>query len=210
MKQLAFAFPLALLLAGCAGMNAKECSVADWNAIGFEDGARGSSPAAFSSRRKACAEHGITADFDNYKKGHSAGIAHFCRPQNGYVQGSKGRPYQGVCPTHLEAGFVTAHLEGFTLYEKRSEMYRISNELEAARERSKSIEHEILETTAHLAAPGVPPVERANLALEIKHLTEEKIEVEQAIPELEFAYAEAVRDYNAFKNSGASQYSALR
>ncbi len=209
MKRFAITTALALSLTACAGMSAKECNVADWQAIGFEDGVRGVTPAGFSTHRKACAAHGIAANFGDYKKGHDEGIAQFCRPQNGYSQGTSGRAYQGVCPDHLESAFVTAHLEGFTLYQKRSEMQRIANELDAARERSKVIEHEIVETTAALAAPGIPPVERANLAVEIKHLTEEKIEVERAIPELEFAYEEAERDYTAFKSRGTQQYSAL-
>ena len=210
MKRFAITTALALSVAACASMSEKECSVADWRAIGFEDGVSGATPAAFSTHRKACAAHGIAANFGDYKTGHDEGIAQFCRPQNGYSQGTHGKPYQGVCPSHLESAFVTAHLEGFTLYQKFSEMHRIGKELDDARERAKTIEHDIVETTAALAAPGIPAVERANLALELKHLTEEKIDVERSIPELERAYEQAESDYAAFKNRGSQQYSALR
>ncbi len=209
MKRVAISTLIFLGLSGCAAMNEKECTAANWHAIGFEDGVRGATPAAFSTHRKACAAHGITADFEGYKKGHDQGIVQFCRPQNGYNQGTRGYVYQGVCPDHLESAFVTAHLEGYTLFQKHAEMHRIGKELHAARERAKTIEHEILETTAHLAAPGIPAVERANLALEIKHLTEEKIDVERSIPELEYAYEQAELDYENFKNRGAEQYSSL-
>ncbi len=210
MKRFAISTLCVLALAGCGGMSETACTAANWKAMGFEDGIAGRSPAKFSVHRKACADHGVVADFDSYKAGHDQGITQFCRPQNGYNQGSRGRAYQGVCPSELEAAFVTAHLEGFTLYQKRTELDRISEELEAAQARAKSIEHEIVETTASLAAPGIPPVERANLALEIKHLTEEKINVERSIPELEEAYADAQAEYQAFKSKGSQQYTALR
>ena len=210
MKRFAISTTLVLSLTACAGMSEKECNLADWQAIGFEDGVRGATPAAFSTHRKACAAHRVAANFGDYKRGHDEGIAQFCRPQNGYSQGTNGQAYQGVCPDHLESAFVTAHLEGFTLHQKRSEMHRIAEELDTARERAKIIEHEIVETTAALAASGIPPVERTNLALEIKHLTEEKIDVERSIPELELAYEEAERDYTAFKSRGTQQYSALQ
>ena len=35
-----------LALSGCSGMGAEACAVADWRAIGYEDGAKGLGPAA--------------------------------------------------------------------------------------------------------------------------------------------------------------------
>ena len=83
---------LLFALGGCAGMDREECRTADWRAIGYEDGVQGQSAAYFGTRRKACAEHGITADFDAYLAGRAAGLAHFCRPQNGYQLGVQGHP----------------------------------------------------------------------------------------------------------------------
>ncbi len=92
-----------LTLAACAnGMNSAECVTADWRAIGYEDGAQGRGTGSFGARRKACAEHGVTPDFQAYMAGRYKGLAQFCRPQNGYRLGTKGYRYTGVCPVELE------------------------------------------------------------------------------------------------------------
>ena len=50
-------------LVGCAGMSASECQLADWEAVGYEDGARGSSSDQFGTHRKNCAKHDVAPDF---------------------------------------------------------------------------------------------------------------------------------------------------
>lgn len=197
--------PLVLLLfllavSGCSGMSVEECSVADWRAIGYEDGAKGLSPEAFGKHRQACAEHGVAADFDGYLAGRNAGLAHYCRPQNGYNLGARGYRYSGVCPAELEAGFLAAHGDGFGLYTRRREVNRIARNLDRARARSEEIEHLIAENTTLLISPGIPPAGRAELVIELKQLAEEKIRVEESIPELEYDYDAAKRaldDYRA-------------
>jgi uncharacterized protein YceK len=51
------------VLSGCASMSSEECANSDWVAIGYEDGSRGYTTDQFGNRRKACAKHGVTADF---------------------------------------------------------------------------------------------------------------------------------------------------
>ena len=87
-------------------MSTEECLTADWRAIGYEDGAQGQNPDYFGERRKACAEHGITADFDAYLVGRAEGLALFCRPPNGYRLGVRDYNYSGVCPVELEDAFL--------------------------------------------------------------------------------------------------------
>ena len=54
-------------LSGCASMSSEECANSDWHSIGYEDGSRGYTTEKFSGRRKACAKHGVTADFQAYQ-----------------------------------------------------------------------------------------------------------------------------------------------
>ena len=63
------------VLSGCASMSSEECANSDWSAIGYEDGSRGYTTDKFGSRRKACAKHGITADFRAYQEGRDEGLA---------------------------------------------------------------------------------------------------------------------------------------
>ena len=59
---------VAIGISGCAGMSSDECLANDWTAVGFEDGSRGYTSDQFGKHRKACAKHGVTADFQSYSK----------------------------------------------------------------------------------------------------------------------------------------------
>lgn len=199
---------LLLALGGCSStsMNKAECRTADWRAIGYEDGARGRSADTFGARRKACAEHGVAANFDAYLGGHGEGLAVFCRPQNGYRLGSNGYRYSGVCPADLEQGFRTAHADGYGLYERRKARDDIARELQRGKRRVKKVEKLIVERTSALAAPGLAPAQRTNIAVEIKQLAEEKAELHQHIRQLEYDHSVATEDYEAYRRQVGSRY----
>ncbi|MDH3474017.1 MAG: DUF2799 domain-containing protein [Rhodospirillales bacterium] len=199
---------LLLGLGACAGtgMDEAECRTADWRAIGYEDGAQGLRPEAFGARRRACAEHGVTAGFDAYLAGHGQGLELYCRPQNGYRLGSQGQRYAGVCPARLEGPFLAAHSDGYGLYERRAALDGIARQLSYNKQRSQEIEYLVVEKTASLVSPIMLPSERAAIAVELKQLAEEKAEVDRAIPRLERDYAEAERDYEAYRGQIANRY----
>jgi hypothetical protein len=199
---------LLLGLGACAGsgMDEAECRTADWRAIGYEDGAQGRRPEAFGERRRACAEHGVTAGFDAYLAGHGQGLELYCRPQNGYRLGTQGYRYAGVCPAQLEGAFLAAHGDGYGLYERRATLDGIARELSYNKQRSQEIEYLVVEKTASLVSPTMLPSERAAIAVDLKQLAEEKAEVDHAIPRLERDYAEAERDYEAYRGQIANRY----
>ena len=192
-------------LAGCAGMDAEECATADWRAIGYEDGVQGHGAARFGIHRKACAGHGVKADFDAYLAGRAAGVAHFCRPQNGYRLGLRGEPDAGICPAELEGPFLAAHAEGYGLYERGAALDHIRRQLHRSQERARGIEYRLAEGTALLIAPGLMPSERATLVVELKQLTEEKLELARSIDRLEQDYAAAELEYEGYRRYLASQ-----
>jgi hypothetical protein len=106
-KRAGFLSLISLLgLGGCASMSADECVTSDWHAIGYEDGARGYTADQLGNRRKACAKHGITPDFESYRAGREEGLRQYCQPSRGFSLGSGGARYNGVCPGDLEADFV--------------------------------------------------------------------------------------------------------
>ncbi len=192
---------LLLALAGCAskGMDEAQCQTADWRAIGYEDGAKGYSADSFGRHRKACAEFGITAKFDDYLAGHGEGLTGYCRPANGYNIGLSGKRYSGLCPASQEPAFVAAHADGFGLYQRRTKVNRIGKHLSRSKARAEEIEYLMVEKAARMVEPALIPTERATIAIELKQLTEEKIEVEQAIRTLEIDYADAEAEYEAYR-----------
>ena len=194
------------VLAGCAGMDAAECRTADWRAIGYEDGAQGRTPEYFGERRKACAGHGVVANFNAYLAGRDEGLAHFCRPQNGYRLGTQGRSYTGVCPARLEKAFIAAHADGYGLHTRRVALKRIEKRLRHSKKRANEIEHLLAENTALLFSSDTGASERAVIAVDLKQLAEEKIELEAAIHQLEHDHARAEREYERYQNHIASRH----
>lgn len=197
---------LLIALGGCAGMDAGECRTADWRAIGYEDGVQGRDPASFGTYRKACAEHGVSADLDAYLGGRGEGLEHFCRPQNGYRLGAAGNPYGGVCPLALEAGFVAAHAEGYGLYQREAALKQLGKQLHYSRRRAEEIEYLLADRTALLIAPDLEAPARASIAIELKQLAQEKIRIEQSIDHLEYEYAAAEQEYEDYREHSAGRH----
>lgn len=200
------AIVLLLGLAGCASMNFEQCISADWYAIGFEDGAEGKTTEQLTSRREACAEHGITPNFASYMNGRVQGLTFYCRPQNGYRLGTEGQRYYGVCPSTSEAVFVAAHSDGYGLYELRTTLKRIENRLRHKEARTDKIDFLLAEKTTLLISPDLGAAARATTAIELKQLAEEKGQVEQAIRQLEGERAAAKHNYETYRTRVSYQY----
>ena len=205
-----FAMTFVLALAGCGGggaMEEAECLTADWRAVGYEDGAQGYGPDQLTVRRKACAEYGIAPDFAAYMAGREEGLGYYCRPQNGYNVGNSGYRYGGQCPPHLEPAFVAAHADGFGLYQRRARMQNIGKRLSYSRQRSQELEYTLADRTLAMTSPDLEPAEMANRVIEIKQLTQEKIEIGEAIKQLEIDYAAAQNEYENYRSQIAGRYS---
>ena len=123
--------PLPLMISGCASMSGDECMATDWSAVGFEDGARGYTTERFSKHRKACAKHGVTADFAAYQNGREQGLVEYCQPGSGYDVGVNGGRYYGVCSVDREADFLEAYNAGYHLYTLRSNVKRANSRISA-------------------------------------------------------------------------------
>lgn len=181
---------LVLGLSGCASMSANECALSDWSAIGYEDGARGYSSDAFSQRRKACAKHGVSADFQAYQQGRSQGLREFCQPGRGFTYGENGGNYNGVCPAELEGEFVEAYNVGYKLYSLRAAVNNANSALYAAQSELEYAEKRIITIGLELVAEETTTEQRVLLLAELKDTTERKGELES---EIDFLIAERAR-----------------
>jgi len=197
-----FLAAIALLgLAGCAnnGMSEAECRVADWRTIGFEDGARGATVQRIGSHRAECAEHGVAPDFESYREGHAEGLEMWCRPQNGTNLGNAGYRYNGVCPADLEEPFLSAYSEAYGLYERRKHLQALQRTLSAKQQRVKQVEVLLVQKSAAILLPTLLPAERAAIAVEIKHLGEERGRLDGTIHDLEHECDEAAAELDRYQ-----------
>jgi hypothetical protein len=100
--------PLFLVLAGCASLSEKQCRSGDWAGIGRADGEKGLAADELERHQKACVEHGVKPDAQDYRAGYAQGLQTYCMPGHGYVAARRGEGYREVCPAP-----ATKFLEAF-------------------------------------------------------------------------------------------------
>ena len=170
----------ALAMSGCASMSSDECMATDWSAVGFEDGARGYTTERFSKHRRACAKHGVTADFSAYQNGREQGLVEYCQPGRGYNVGVNGGRYYGVCSVDYEADFLDAYNAGYHLYTLRSNVNRANSSINAKEREVEKVAKTMRSKEAALIDGETTTEERILLLADLKELSERtgKLEVE--------------------------------
>lgn len=116
LPKLAIASCLLLSITGCATMNKDECVSADWQALGYQQGARGGSTQAFNRMQSACANHGITANFTAYQQGHRQGLDNYCSFDQGLALGQNGSSYNTECSSVRYPAFKEGFVKGVARY----------------------------------------------------------------------------------------------
>lgn len=160
-------------LSGCASMNANECLLGDWHAIGFEDGAQGHSNARLGEHRKACAKHGVAPDFVAYRAGLQEGLREFCQPSRGFSLGESGYRYTGICNADLEPEFLDAYRSGQQLYGLRSSVHAVNQQVDARQQELRDVEEQIRDTEALLISPETSAEDRILALVDLKSLSED-------------------------------------
>lgn len=191
-------------LSGCASMSADECTNSDWTAVGYEDGSRGYGSDRFGSHRKACAKHGVTADFQAYQQGRADGLVEFCQPSRGYNLGASGGYYGGVCSAELESDFLNAYRAGQQLYTLRSNVNTADAAIYARESELEDIEVAKRDKEALLIAAETTVEDRVLLLADLKRLSERTGELEAEIQQLIMDRARFEQELQAYEQSVAA------
>ena len=181
--------PLVLLLfllavSGCSGMSVEECSVADWRAIGYEDGASGRAASQLGERREACADHGVTPNFVAYRQGREEGLREYCTPAMGYRLGRGGRAFPTVCPAELQGELEDGYRSGREIHQAAARVRTTSSKLHHKRQELEEIRSDLAGKTSELVGPDAQTRRRLELLVEIKELNSRKDAVEYQISRL--------------------------
>jgi len=187
-------------LAGCSGMSANECELADWQAVGYEDGVRGRSTDQFGNLRRNCAKHEVAPDFQAYQTGRAAGLREYCQPVRGFREGSRGANYVGVCPADLEAAFLDSYKEGRTLYELEYAVTSTSAQIKRRKSRMDEIEVELTGVMADALASDTSGDERAALLVKTKQLAEERVTLANEVDDLEDTLEQRQEELDAHRS----------
>ena len=179
-----------LIMSGCASMSGEECVATDWSAVGYEDGARGYTGERFSKHRKACAKHGVTADFAAWQRGREQGLVEYCQPGRGFNVGVSGGRYYGVCSVDLEPDFLDAYNAGYHLYTLRANVNRANSSIGAKERELESVHDEMRQKEAALISSETTTEERILILADLKELSERTGRLEA---EIQVLYEERAR-----------------
>ncbi|MCU7844455.1 MAG: DUF2799 domain-containing protein [Candidatus Thiodiazotropha sp. (ex Monitilora ramsayi)] len=172
-------------LSGCASMDRDECLTADWQTIGYEDGARGRTLSYLGNHRKACAEHGITPDMAGYEQGRLTGLEEYCIPGNGFALGKSGKKLNPVCHAPMARDFEIAWSHGLEIHKAKSRLNSSQRALKRQQKRMDSLYAQIEDMEAELVSDGIDSKRRKELLAEIKALNADAEDAELALSELE-------------------------
>ena len=191
-------------LGGCATMSSEECAMSDWRAVGYEDGSRGYTSDNFGSRRKACAKHGVTADFTAYQEGRTQGLVEFCQPGRGFNLGANGGRYNGVCAADLEPEFLDAYRAGHKLFTLRSYVNSANSKIYAKEGELNYSRDQIREKEAQLISSETTTEQRVLLLADLKELSERTGELEAEIDMLIADRARFEQDLHYYEQTVAA------
>lgn len=191
---------------GCASMNQEECETADWMTVGYEDGTQGRPTVDISRHREACAQHGVTPDLEAYLVGWEDGVLRYCTRHSGFVTGSRGGSYAGVCPEDLQEDFLFAYNDGRHLYNLRSKVEGIESEISRNREAIKEINKKTKALTKRLESSKMTDKDRTRVQNRIRKMKKEKRQLKVEIVDLKYRLGRADVRYEDYRSEIESQY----
>lgn len=120
---------LILLSSGCATLSEGQCVAGDWYAIGKRDGALGQARSRLFKHGQACAQYGMRPDERAYDAGRRHGLARYCTPRQGFIEGREGRGYRGVCTGPVEYAFLAAFQAGKDIHDAEEDLEWIERQI---------------------------------------------------------------------------------
>lgn len=194
------------VLQGCSTMSKDECLVSSWYDIGYVDGTRGAPPDTIAKHRKACAEHGVAADFQAYNDGRLEGLRYYCRPQRGYELGTGGAKYQGVCPSELEGGFLRGYRAGRELYDLQAQVRQTNRQLARKRRESKELETALTDKGTSLIGNKMSTQDKVRVIVETQQIYKRLGRLETEILHLERAKARHEAELVHYKDTSPNEF----
>ncbi|MBV1879120.1 MAG: DUF2799 domain-containing protein [Pseudomonadales bacterium] len=129
-------------------MNESECSNANWQLIGKQDGVNGKLKSNAIKHEKACSEYGISINNEEYNSGHDEGLVQYCTDSSGFILGERGKAYNGVCANNLEQVFLVGYVIGKKFYHAQRKVNEVKSELRSIDKKAEKYAEEIDELSA--------------------------------------------------------------
>ncbi len=207
MRYLVTTLTFSLLLSGCATMTAEDCTTADWQALGFHDGAKGATLTMADRRANDCAKHGFEMDYAAYSNGRNEGLTEYCTPATAYGLGESGKKYNGVCAQHGEPAFLAAYDRGRELHAFTTALGGATEKLASARSRHDELDARLEKYWNGYRDEGLTMEEHNTMVLEL--WAERKYLATEAIPYWSIAEKTLKRELDDYRSKVAANHPSV-
>ena len=112
-------------LSGCATMSPEECLQANWEEVGYHDAVEGYPVSRSAEHREACADTGVSIDFELYRNGHALGLPYYCTRETGFETADHGGDFATQCRRETFPDYLVGYSEGLDVFALKTEMREI-------------------------------------------------------------------------------------
>ena len=128
-----------LVLAGCASMSPEECLQANWEEVGYNDAVEGFAVSRAADHREACADTGVSVDFELYRHGHSLGLPYYCTRETGFETADHGGDFATQCRRETFPDYALGYGEGHDVFVLKTEMREIEIQIDDKSDQARAL-----------------------------------------------------------------------
>jgi len=151
------------LLTACASMTPEECRHANWEEVGFNDASAGHAITRSADHREACAEAGVTVDFNAYREGYALGLPYYCTATQGFETADHGGGYAARCELEKFPEYADGFDQGVAVYALIRERDGLAATLSDKRDQSEALLDQIADLKVQQQNPDMSRDQRRNL-----------------------------------------------
>lgn len=127
------------MLSSCATLTKEQCTMGNWQAIGYTDGVAGYYADRLASHAKACAKTGVAPDYQAWERGRQQGLKQYCTATNAYELGRRGRQLNGVCPAAMVNHLQKLNAQGREYYTLNNQLLEDQRQLQKYQDEFKKL-----------------------------------------------------------------------
>jgi hypothetical protein len=130
---------MAYALSGCATMSPEECLQANWEEVGYNDAVEGYPVSRSAEHREACADTGVSVDFDLYRSGHALGLPYYCTRETGFETADHGGDFASQCRRETFPNYLLGYREGLDVFALKTEMREIEIQIDEKSDQAEAL-----------------------------------------------------------------------
>ena len=127
------------ILTGCATMSPEECLQANWEEIGYNDAIEGHPVSRSQAHREACAETGVSVDFELYRHGYTLGLPYYCTRATGFESADHGGGYAAQCVSDEFPEYASGYSEGLDVFALKRKLRELNKRIEDKSAQAKAL-----------------------------------------------------------------------